>query len=231
MPVIGRNGTVRSSRVRSNVKIFYHIMEILKITKDKPDVKKLQNVSDVLKNGGVIAFPTDTVYGLAANAFNLEAQKKIYKLKGRNFRKPLIIMVSDVRYIKFFADIPHKASNLIKKFWPGALTIILNTTDYGKIIMGGRSNIGVRIPDDKICMSILESCGFPIATTSANPSSEKSAVTAKEVKGYFKSGVDLILDAGRCRNAKESTVLDMTHFPYTVVREGCLPSKKLLDYI
>jgi len=204
---------------------------ILKVDKNTPDIKKLKQAAEVLKNGGVVVIPTDTVYGLAAGAFAAKAQKKVYSLKGRSYSKPLILMPPDVHSLKAIAEISVPADRLIKKFWPGPLTIILSTTQTGRMVSGGRQNIGARIPKSKILLSLLKICGFPLFTTSANPSGKPSAKSGAEAQKYFKGKVDLIIDCGRCEIGKESTVVDVTHFPGTVVREGCLPKKEILKCI
>jgi L-threonylcarbamoyladenylate synthase len=185
----------------------------------------------ILRAGGVIVIPTDTVYGLAANAFNGEACKRIYSLKGRVFHKPLIIMPQSVAALQTIAVVPKKAEAVIDKFWPGPLTLILSTTDLGKIMIGGRSDIGVRMPACALLEQLLSFCDFPLATTSANPSRKPSAKTAKAAVEYFADKVDLVLDGGTCAHGKASTVVDMTHFPGTVVREGALDSKQLLKFL
>lgn len=204
---------------------------ILKINKNKPEIEKLQKAADVLKNGGIIAFPTDTVYGLAGGAFNTQARKKIYKLKGRSFRKPLIVMPPNIESLNCMVEMSEQAGKLIKKFWPGPLTLIFSTTSIGKMIMDGRADMGARIPDNKIVLKLLKLYGSPIVTTSANISSKPSAKNGKEAAAYFKDKIDLILDAGQCNIGMESTVVDARHFHCTIVRQGCLQSKELLKYI
>ncbi|MBN1823480.1 MAG: threonylcarbamoyl-AMP synthase [Endomicrobiales bacterium] len=197
----------------------------------RPDDKTLKAVNGVLAKGGIVAFPTDTVYGLAASAFNRDAVKKIYSLKGRSYKKPLILMAGDLERLKILVQFSAKAQLLSNNFWPGPLTLILPTTELGQMVSGGRKDIGVRIPADKTALAILKNCRFPLFTTSANPSRKPSAKNGREAAGYFKGKVDLIVDSGACRHGAESTVIDATHYNCLLVREGCLPSKKLLKYI
>jgi len=201
---------------------------IIKLDKHKPDVSALHQVADVLRTGGVAVIPTDTVYGLAAGAFETKAQKKIYALKGRSFRKPLILMPCDMSSLKCIADMPQQARKFAHKFWPGPLTLVLPATELGKIVAGGRSDIGVRIPDNKMVLDLVKLCGFPLVTTSANPSGKPSAKTGDEAQKYFKGKVDIILDSGTCDHGRESTVVDATQFHCTIIREGCLSGKQLL---
>ncbi|MBN1621911.1 MAG: threonylcarbamoyl-AMP synthase [Endomicrobiales bacterium] len=199
---------------------------ILKIKK-KPEKIKIRQAADILKNGGIVAFPTDTVYGLAVNALNSNAKKKVYKLKGRSFKKPLIIMPKDTNSLRKIAVVGKSVEKLIRKYWPGPLTLILSTNKTGRMIMGGRSDLGVRIPDNNVALSLLETCDFPVATTSANPSGKPSAKTGKEAARYFKNKVDLIIDSGECKKKIESTVLNATRFPFSIVRQGCISREKI----
>ena len=202
---------------------------VLKIKKNAPQTSLIKKAADVLKKGGIIVFPTDTVYGLAAGAFNLGAQKKIYQLKGRSFRKPLVLMSNDIGSLEHFVAVNAEAKKLIKRFWPGALTIILPTTQLGKIAMGGRKDAGVRIPKDKIVSALIRTYGFPIATTSANVSGKPSAKKGSEALKYFEGKAELLLDCGQCELGLESTVIDMVKFPYVVLRKGCVTDKRLIE--
>jgi L-threonylcarbamoyladenylate synthase len=207
-------------------------MSLLRKHKTEPEADELKKAKEILENGGVIAIPTETVYGLAGGIFSADSRKRIYKLKGRSYRKPLIVMAAGLGQLECFVEISDKIKKIAKKFWPGPLTLVLPTTVLGKMVSGGRVNLGVRIPDHKAVLKLIEVCGFPLMTTSANPSSRPSARTAKEVQKYFGAkDVGLVIDAGRCELGKESTVIDLTHIHGVVIREGALDSKKLLPYI
>jgi L-threonylcarbamoyladenylate synthase len=205
--------------------------ELCKVNKNKPAHDVMARAAGVLKNGGLVIFPTDTVYGIAASAFHPDARKAIYHLKGRAFSKPLIIMPPDIEALKVFAEVPERACAIVKEFWPGPLTLVLPTTAMGKLVMGGRPDVGARIPDSPVALALLKTCGFPLMTTSANLSEKPSAICAQEVIEDFTGKVDMIIDGGTCRHSRESTVIDATHFHFVVIREGCLPSKKLLDFL
>lgn len=193
--------------------------------------RAIDEASAAVTRGGVVVIPTDTVYGLAASAFDRQAQQRIYRLKGRAFRKPLILMPQDVRAVESLCVLSADARRLMKKFWPGPLTLVLPTTPLGRMVMGGRADAGVRIPQHPVVLRLLKQCGVPLVTTSANASGCPAAVTARDARHYFERKVDAVIDGGPCAGAAPSTVLDLTHFPYTVVREGCLPSKTLLKYL
>jgi L-threonylcarbamoyladenylate synthase len=200
---------------------------ILKIDKNKPDTDKLRQVAEVLKSGGVAVIPTDTVYGLAAGVFETKAQKRIFALKGRSYRKPLILMPRDTASFRCIAEMPEQARKLAGKFWPGPLTLVLPVTELGKLVSGGRADIGVRIPDSKLVLALVKLCGFPLLTTSANPSDKPSAKTGAQAEKYFKGKADVIINAGSCALGRESSVVGATHFHCNVIREGCISSKDL----
>ena len=204
---------------------------VLKINKKKPEKEKLKQAVHALCDGGVIVIPTDTVYGLAASAFNISAQRAIYRLKGRSYRKPLVVMAGNIKSIEPLVEISRDAQRLMKKFWPGPLTIILPTTPLGRILMGGRHDCGIRIPDDDAVLHLIRAFTYPIATTSANPSGKPSAKTGDDALKYFGSKVHMIIDCGKSHIGKESTVIDMIKFPYVVVREGALPKKKIHEHL
>lgn len=193
--------------------------------------RAIDDAAAAVTRGGVVVIPTDTVYGLAASAFDRDAQKRVYRLKGRAFRKPLIIMPPDVQAVETLCVVSADARRLMKKFWPGPLTLVLPTTPLGRMVMGGRADAGVRIPRHPVVLRLLKQCGVPLVTTSANASGRPAAVTAKDARNYFDDKTEVVIDGGPCAGAAPSTVLDLTHFPYTVVREGCLPSKTLLKYL
>lgn len=174
--------------------------------------------------------PTETVYGFAVGAFNTNAQEEVYKIKMRNHKKPLILMTKNLDSVRPIVEIPQKALIIAKKFWPGQLTLIFPTTELGKIISGGRTNLGVRIPDNKFMLKMLEALDFPVFTTSVNVSNKKSAKDVREAL-VFDNVVDVIVDGGKCRYSFESTVIDMVKFPYIVVRKGCLDANEILKYI
>ncbi|MDR0890632.1 MAG: threonylcarbamoyl-AMP synthase [Endomicrobium sp.] len=186
--------------------------------------------ANIIFNGGVAIIPTDTVYGFAVNAFNLQAQRRIYSIKKRDHSKPLILMSHSIHNMKIFVQFSIEAIRLAKKFWPGQLTLILPTTALGKILSGGRDNLGVRIPNNNFILHLLKAINIPIFTTSANISHSHSAKFQSEVFKFEKL-VDIIIDGGKCVFAQESTILDAVHFPYTIVRHGCLKITEILKYI
>ena len=203
---------------------------ILSIKKESKDFI-IETTNDILKNKGIVVLPTDTVYGIMTSVFNFEGQKQIYKLKNRAEKKPLILMSDNIETLKRFVVFPEGIDKIVMEFWPGQLTLILPTTELGKMLIGGRDNLGVRIPNCKILLDIMAKYDIPLMTTSANISGKDSAKTAKTAIDYFDTKIDLIVDGGKCEFSFESTVIDMVKFPYVVIRKGCLDCKKLLEYI
>jgi L-threonylcarbamoyladenylate synthase len=205
--------------------------KIFKLSKINAD-EVIAKCAEVMLSGGVAVVPTETVYGFACDAFNKTAQLKIYSVKGRNFSKPLILMPDTLENAKLFVDIPSSALKIIKKFWPGQLTLIFPTTELGKMITGGRTTLGVRIPDNKFLLNLLKKAKRPLFTTSANFSGEKSIKNGAEAHIFQNQcDIDIIVDSGTCKFSFESTVIDMVQFPYVVIRKGCLDTNKILSYI
>ncbi|MDR0820354.1 MAG: threonylcarbamoyl-AMP synthase [Endomicrobium sp.] len=189
-----------------------------------------KKAAEVINSGGIAIVPTDTVYGFAVDAFNIEAQKAVYKIKSRSHKKPFILMAPDIESIRIFVEVPEKALKIAKRFWPGQLTLIFPTTEMGKILSGGRKDLGVRIPDSKFILKLLKETGSPVFTTSVNMSNKKSAKNIDETL-RFDEMVDIAVDGGQCRFSFESTVIDMVKFPYIIVRRGCLDTDKILKCI
>lgn len=200
-------------------------------TKKESKAFVIETTNEILKNKGIVVLPTDTVYGIMTSVFNFDGQKQIYKLKNRAQKKPLILMSDNIKTLKNFVVFPKGIDKIVMEFWPGQLTLILPTTELGKMLTGGRDNLGVRIPNCKILLDIMARYNIPLMTTSANVSGKKSAKTADTAIDYFKNKIDLIVDDGKCEFSFESTVIDMVQFPYTVIRKGCLDCHKLLKYI
>jgi len=192
---------------------------------DKTACKK---TSEIIKNGGIAVVPTETVYGLVVDAFNIGAQKALYKIKNRDVKKPLIVMSYNIENLRIFVDISGKALKIAEKFWPGQLTLIFPTTEMGKILSGGRKDLGVRIPKNRFMLKLLKEIGSPVFTTSANVSNRKSAKNINEALELDRM-VDIIVDGGRCKFSFESTVIDMVKFPYIIIRKGCLNPDKILN--
>ncbi|HBR18338.1 MAG: threonylcarbamoyl-AMP synthase [Deltaproteobacteria bacterium RIFCSPLOWO2_12_FULL_43_16] len=192
-----------------------------------------KRVRDIFKKGGIIAYPTETFYGLGVDPFNEAAIKKLFELKGRGSDKPVSILIKDKKMLLEVAEeIPLLAEKLIKKFWPGPLTIIFKAKkSIPSLLTGGTGKIGVRISSNPITQKLLEEIDSPITATSANPSGKKSPVTAKEVMDYFGDKIDLLIDGGVLSGKLGSTILDATEQELKVIREGEIPAKDVFEAI
>jgi L-threonylcarbamoyladenylate synthase len=186
----------------------------------------------IVKSGGVIAYRTDTFYGLGVDPFNSEGVQRIKDLKGREDNKPILIVISDAieadRFISERSSLFEIASS---RHWPGALTLVLNASAcVPDELTAGTGTIGVRLPDDTEVSDLVRACGGALTATSANPSGAAPARTAIEVAEYFPTGVDLIIDSGAARSEKPSTVLDVSGDVPRVIREGLVECGDLLPH-
>lgn len=182
----------------------------------------------ILKQGGLVAFPTDTVYGLGAGANNQQAVAKVYQVKERPKDMALPLLLAHTSQINEVAyPVPPIAWLLADKFLPGALTIVLyKSNSVLDIVTGGGSTVAVRIPAHPVPVALTEDLG-PIVGTSANLSGKPSALTADEVCSQFGDRIDLVIDGGRCPGGRESTIVDVTGEVPVVLREGAIPREEL----
>lgn len=185
----------------------------------------------IIKNGGLVAVPTETVYGLCANGLDENAVKKIFEVKGRDEKKPLALMVSGVEDIeKYVSEVPAAARVLADKFWPGPLTIVLNARkSIPEIVRATSPTIGLRCPDKEITLEFLKKCSLPLAGPSANPSGEKSPVSANEVLAYFDGKIDAVIDGGESELKEVSTVISLAETPFKIIRQGALSESEIVD--
>ena len=154
--------------------------------------------------------------------------RRIYALKGRHGRKPLALLVPSLAAAHPLVEtIPKEAERLAQRFWPGPLTLVFKASPLGRLVTGGLETIGVRIPDHPIALAILKKVGIPLATTSVNRSGQKPAVSGTACAKLFGSKVDWLIDGGLCRVKEASSVIDLSHYPFTVIRDGAIPKKEL----
>jgi L-threonylcarbamoyladenylate synthase len=185
-----------------------------------------------LQSGGVVIFPTDTVYGMAAGIFRPGAIRRIYRLKGRSLKKALPFLAADLAQALALVEPPdRKLRALLKKFWPGPLTVVFKTSTLGRWTTGGKETLAVRVPDCPVTRAILRAMGQPLAVTSANRSGRPDAVTGAAARREFEGEVDVIVDGGRCPRGVASTVLDVSSTVWTLAREGAVPQKDLLKFL
>ena len=190
--------------------------------------REIEKGVKTLQKGGVIAFPTDTVYGLGADVFNSMAVERIYEIKNRPKHRQLPLLIADVEQLTTLADqIPEIAWFLARRFWPGGLTLVLSKTDSLPVYLASGSTIAVRVPDHPICLAIIQHLGNPIIGTSANISGQPAALTAEEVGQQLGGKIDFIVNGGKCPGGKESTVVDATCEPPIILRQGIIPSHEI----
>ena len=195
------------------------------------DIKYLEEAAEIIKNGGIGAFPTETVYGLGANALDGEAVKKIFVAKGRPQDNPLIIHIADKKDIdKYVAEIPKYAQELMDKFWQGPLTIILKKKDIvSDVTSAGLDTVGVRMPNDEIALKLIELSGVPIAAPSANISGRPSPTDIERCEEDLNGRVDFIIGAKKSEIGVESTIVDATGEHLCVLRPGGITLEMLKD--
>jgi len=191
--------------------------------------KQVESGISILKGGGLVAFPTDTVYSLGACVNNTQAVECIYQLKGRPQIKALPILLSDVSQISEVAHpVPEIAWILARRFMPGAITLVLPKLEsVSDIVTAGGKTVAVRIPNHPISLALVRGVGTPVVGTSANLSGKPSALTADEVYSQFNDKIDLIIDGGMCPGGKESTIVDVTGEMSVVLREGAISREEL----
>ena len=189
------------------------------------------SAAEIICAGGLVAVPTETVYGLAGNGMDEKAVEKIYEVKGRPAIKPLSLMVASPEEIgRYAVDVPEAAKALAEKFWPGPLTIVLKANpDIPEIVRAGGDTIGLRCPDHALTLKALREAGVPFAAPSANLSGAPSPKTAGDVLKVFDGVIDAVIDGGACTLGRESTILDMSKKPYRVLRQGALPEESISD--
>jgi L-threonylcarbamoyladenylate synthase len=181
-------------------------------------------ISEIIARGGLIAFRTDTFYGLGSDPFNREAVQRIKQLKGRGENKPILIVISEREAATRFISEPMPTFDLLaEKFWPGPLTLIGHAVSgVPEEITMGTKTIGVRLPGDDRVRALVRACGGALTATSANPSHQDPATTAQKVFSYFGKAIDLIVDDGSAKTDKPSTVVDVCDFEPRLIREGMI---------
>lgn len=190
--------------------------------KNSINEKELDNCIEEIKNGGIVIFPTETVYGIGTNAFCEESVRKIYEIKNRPDEKPLSILLNNKEQIGKYAIISNDIERkIIENFMPGPITIILERKkgilDY---VAPEKNTIGIRIPDNNIILEILGKLDLPMVAPSANISGEPSAIELKDILEVFKDKVDICIDGGKCEISKSSTIVQVIDNKIQIIRQG-----------
>jgi L-threonylcarbamoyladenylate synthase len=202
---------------------------VLPLDPRDPDPAVLDRAAEVLRRGGLVAFPTETVYGLGANALDAASVRRIFAAKGRPAHNPLIVHVSDAAAAReVVTDWPAKAEALTRRFWPGPLTLVLPRAEVvPAVVSAGMPTVAVRAPNHPVALALLRHTGLPLAAPSANRSTELSPTRAEHVLRGLGGRIEMILDAGPCPGGIESTVLDLTADPPRLLRPGLLGAAEL----
>jgi len=201
--------------------------KVLKVNPASPDKNAIAFAAELLKNGGLVAFPTETVYGIGANFSDKKAIERLYRIKKRPKNKPFTIHIASTGSIKKAGcTLSRFAKELIKKFWPGPLTII-TARKPGFRAVQEKGKLAFRMPRNEVAKILIAEARVPVAAPSANISGKTPARKAAEVAKSLGNHVDLILDGGRARIGRESTIVDTTGSGYRIVREGAIPRSKI----
>jgi L-threonylcarbamoyladenylate synthase len=206
--------------------------KVFGIDRDAPDEDVIDHAMMVLLEGGIVGLPTDTVYGLAADATNNEAVERLYFLKGREHQKTLGVLIHHQDMLRrLVSEIPPDLERVLLRFWPGALTVILPRDPNVLAHVSGSDRIGVRVPSDPTCLSVISRVGRPIAMRNATIDSPESITNAKELIDHFTGHVECILDGGDCPSTVASTVLNATGEKFEILREGSVTRAQLKEIL
>jgi L-threonylcarbamoyladenylate synthase len=192
--------------------------------------KAFSRCRGVIRAGGVVVYPTDTLYGLGADPKNPGAVRKLFTIKGRQADQPILLLIKDPGEVRDWAsEISPAAEGLMKKFWPGPLTLVFKARpEVMAELTGGTGTIGLRVPGNALTRQLLAALGAALTGTSANISSRQPPRTAQEAAGELGGMVDLVLDGGRTEGSNSSTVVDVSADAVKVIREGAIPSREIL---
>ena len=204
-----------------------------KLQNNEQDVEVMQKAAEFIKAGEVVAFPTETVYGLGANGLNSEAVAKIFAAKGRPNDNPLILHIADVKDIKpLTTGLNENAKALMQAFWPGPLTLVVNKSEIvPDAVSAGLSTVAVRYPSNKFAQELIKACGCPVAAPSANISGRPSPTNAQDVWEDMQGKVAAVLDGGNCGIGLESTVVDTTEPVPVILRPGGITYEMLMEVL
>ncbi len=202
---------------------------VIKVNPRAPQKRLILTAAEVLRRGGLVAFPTETVYGLGADALNADAVKQIFVAKGRPLDNPIIVHVASAADLDRLAEnVPEEARRLVDRFWPGPLTLILRRSGLVPDgVTGGLDTVAVRMPRNSIALALIRALGRPVAAPSANLSGRTSGTTAGHVLQDFAGRIDMVLDGGPVPVGVESTVLDLSRRPPAILRPGAVTPEDL----
>ncbi|MBZ0159681.1 MAG: threonylcarbamoyl-AMP synthase [bacterium] len=205
----------------------------LAVAPQAPSSRAIARAASVLRRGGLVAFPTDTLYALGADALNPLAVRRVFAAKGRSLRSPIPLLVADLTMaIQLVGELPEAAVRLAECYWPGPLTLVLwAPREICTLLTAGTDRIGLRVPDSAIALALIRRFGGPVTGTSANRSGVKDSMDAHDVLRQLGDQVDLILDGGPTVGGNPSTVVDVTISPPAIVRHGPVQQEEILSLL
>jgi L-threonylcarbamoyladenylate synthase len=196
------------------------------------EVQARAKAGQIVRAGGVIAFRTDTFYGLGADPRNVEAVNKIKQLKGRDELKPILLLISDIDQVDRFVDQADSYKRIASQYWPAPLTLVgVARAELPDDLTAGSNSIGLRLPDDEEVRALVRACGGALTATSANVAGRPPACTAEEVEKYFPGGIDLIINGGAATAVEPSTVVDVSGEKPKLIREGVIKKAELVGLL
>ena len=207
--------------------------EILSVDPESPDQDTIDKAAVLIRKGGLVVFPTSSFYGLGAEVFNAEAVDRVFRVKKRDPRKPILILVASMSDVApLVRSIPKRAMRLMEVFWPGGLTLVFESAELlPSNLTGYTGKIGIRLEGHPVASALVTAVGNPITGTSANLSGKGSCTAVAKLDRQIKDQVDLVLDAGRLADGKGSTVVDATVTPAKILREGVIGAEELGDLL
>lgn len=193
---------------------------LLEINSDNPQMRLIRKVVEILRNGGIIVYPTDTVYGIGCDLFNKRGIEKIYEIKRRSTKQPFSFVCADLKDISSYAQVSDYAYRTMRRLLPGAYTFVLEASRLvPKILLTKRKTVGIRVPDNNICLALVKELGHPIISTSATTEEDAILSDPAEIENKYKHAVDIVIDGGILASQKSSVVSLVDDIP-DVIRAG-----------
>jgi len=210
-------------------------MKIFKMSQSSPDPLVVSEIAELLKTGSVIAYPTDTFYGLGADITNQSAVERLYSIKKRMPEKPILVLISDIMMLRpLIANgyLSQTAERLTDRFWPGPLTLVFNASDsVPPVLTAYTGKIGIRLPDNELCKLLIDKLEHPITATSANISGKNSIDNPYDVEKSIGDKIDALIDGGLTKGGYASTVVDVTGEEPVLIREGIIQNSVIIGLI
>lgn len=208
------------------------VAEILKVNSDSPEALRITYAASLIRAGRVVAIPTDTFYGLAADPFNLAAVEQIFRIKGRPAHKPLLLLVGSIEQAEeLSSNLPDRFYPLARRFWPGPLTIVIEASRHVPLkITGNTGKVALRLPKASIPLAMVQELDGPLTGTSANLAGSKECSGAEEVQNQLGDRLPLIVDGGNTLATLPSTIVEVTRESWRIIREGAIPTEEIKEF-